>query len=647
MRKVLTFLSASLGLTLAIAAGAQTAPDMFKDVDNSHWAYQAVENLRGKNILIGYPDGYFRGKRTLTRYEFAVALDRALKSIPDPQKGDTGPAGAPGGQGDKGDKGDPGPQGPPGMTPEEIAQFRRLLNEFKDELASLGNSVAAINRKVDGLAADLAKLRSEFDAQPKFYGFTYFGIRSDRADGLYTDRNGVVLTSAGANSLVNSPAVVHDFGLGVKAKIPGGATVDALITSNNYKNFEGGNVGVVGGGYLPNANSDTYIHHLEINTPLSAVGRESKLTLGRFGHQLGHLTLFKPTVDLYLNDPFQNDGKYYIDGARLSTNFGSVNFEGAVGKLSSVTGSNGGPWNSPFAGTYADGTNIFNGGLKPLQQTPQQGHIFGDQLASLSAGFGFNLMERAGHLRLSALGLTGSGGTTPLVNFTNVLVLGTDFDLKLAERLSLTADYAKSITGTGQFNSVYPHDNNAFNVNLGFGSGGLNVNAGYRYIDPLFYAPGYWGRIGNWVNPTNIQGPTFRAAYDFSPAFGVNLGGDFFSAARGRGDSGGLTYDDEIHRLLAGLRWGVAKGFNLTADWEGVYYKFSGVHSGIPGLGAGTVHPTEHYINLGTGYNLTSNTLLKLRYQIGMFDGHGSVSNGSGFGTSNFNSFTGEVSVKF
>jgi hypothetical protein len=65
-------------------AAAQQGPDQFKDLDERHWAYQSVENLRAKNIMIGTPDGYFRGKKTLTRYEFAVALDRLLKNVPSP-----------------------------------------------------------------------------------------------------------------------------------------------------------------------------------------------------------------------------------------------------------------------------------------------------------------------------------------------------------------------------------------------------------------------------------------------------------------------------------------------------------------------------------------------------------------------------------
>src|SRR5258707_1018672 len=107
MRRLATILAASLGMAWVTAAGAQQAPDMFKDMDPNHWAYQATENLRSKGILIGYPDGYFRGKRTLTRYEFAVAIDRLLKNLPQ-NPGPPGPAGANGAPGERGAQGDRG-----------------------------------------------------------------------------------------------------------------------------------------------------------------------------------------------------------------------------------------------------------------------------------------------------------------------------------------------------------------------------------------------------------------------------------------------------------------------------------------------------------------------------------------------------------
>src|SRR5262249_56399943 len=91
MRKVLTFLGVSLCLASVVPVIAQQAPAKFQDVDPSHWAYEAVESLRSKGIVIGYPDGWYRGKRTMTRYEFAVALDRALKYF----MGKEGPPGPP------------------------------------------------------------------------------------------------------------------------------------------------------------------------------------------------------------------------------------------------------------------------------------------------------------------------------------------------------------------------------------------------------------------------------------------------------------------------------------------------------------------------------------------------------------------------
>lgn len=53
---------------------------VFPDVPENHWAYNMVQDLAYKGIVVGYPDGTFSGDRTLTRYEFAVALDRAISA---------------------------------------------------------------------------------------------------------------------------------------------------------------------------------------------------------------------------------------------------------------------------------------------------------------------------------------------------------------------------------------------------------------------------------------------------------------------------------------------------------------------------------------------------------------------------------------
>ena len=52
----------------------------FSDVPETHWAYQYVEGLRERGYLEGYPDGAFKGDRTMTRYEYAAVIYRALQN---------------------------------------------------------------------------------------------------------------------------------------------------------------------------------------------------------------------------------------------------------------------------------------------------------------------------------------------------------------------------------------------------------------------------------------------------------------------------------------------------------------------------------------------------------------------------------------
>ena len=50
----------------------------FPDVQENHWAYEAVSRLAGNDIVQGYPDGEFHGERTMTRYEMAEIIYNAL-----------------------------------------------------------------------------------------------------------------------------------------------------------------------------------------------------------------------------------------------------------------------------------------------------------------------------------------------------------------------------------------------------------------------------------------------------------------------------------------------------------------------------------------------------------------------------------------
>jgi len=95
-------------LVLALPSFAQRNPA--ETVPFDHWAYDAVQTLVDQGIIIGYPDGTFRGDRVMTRYEFAMAISRLLDILPPPQPGPVGP------KGDKGDTGAPGPKGDAGAA---------------------------------------------------------------------------------------------------------------------------------------------------------------------------------------------------------------------------------------------------------------------------------------------------------------------------------------------------------------------------------------------------------------------------------------------------------------------------------------------------------------------------------------------------
>lgn len=53
---------------------------VFPDVPKGHWAYDFVKDLSDKGYLVGYPDGTFKGDKSMTRYEFATAVYRALQN---------------------------------------------------------------------------------------------------------------------------------------------------------------------------------------------------------------------------------------------------------------------------------------------------------------------------------------------------------------------------------------------------------------------------------------------------------------------------------------------------------------------------------------------------------------------------------------
>lgn len=72
--KITAILNAVLGADLP-----QDQNTVFPDVPENHWAFEAVDDLAKRGLIIGYENGMFKGDRVLTRYEFAEVVHRAIQ----------------------------------------------------------------------------------------------------------------------------------------------------------------------------------------------------------------------------------------------------------------------------------------------------------------------------------------------------------------------------------------------------------------------------------------------------------------------------------------------------------------------------------------------------------------------------------------
>jgi hypothetical protein len=72
MRQRLVLMLALLNVCLA---------QSYPDIPGGHWAEESVEQLAELGVILGYPDGTFKGDETLTRYQIALVISRLLDIV--------------------------------------------------------------------------------------------------------------------------------------------------------------------------------------------------------------------------------------------------------------------------------------------------------------------------------------------------------------------------------------------------------------------------------------------------------------------------------------------------------------------------------------------------------------------------------------
>lgn len=135
-------------LAVLIAGGMSTGARVveaatFPDVETDHWAYEAVDYLQDKGLVEGFPDGEFKGDKTLTRYEFAMALARLHEKLLSLVGSGDGPG------------------------PDEEAIYQRLVAEFGADIEELRTQVADQGDRIGELETSFGDLSKRLDASDK------------------------------------------------------------------------------------------------------------------------------------------------------------------------------------------------------------------------------------------------------------------------------------------------------------------------------------------------------------------------------------------------------------------------------------------------------------------------------------------------
>ncbi|MCS7301011.1 MAG: porin family protein [Fimbriimonadales bacterium] len=165
---------------------------------------------------------------------------------------------------------------------------------------------------------------------------------------------------------------------------------------------------------------------------------------------------------------------------------------------------------------------------------------------------------------------------------------------------------------------ILKKDNWALNASVGYNlTENLGLTVGYLEVRPYFVAPGAWGRVGYLYNPSDLKGFYAGVSYKASEDLKFNLQGLFVEGTGKARDNlnnpNGYRTNDEIVQVLAGVDYRLSERWNLSFNYEGVFFKL-GQLQGAP-------KPVWNYFTLGVGYNLGENAALNVLYQIIDTDG--------------------------
>ncbi|MBX7133018.1 MAG: S-layer homology domain-containing protein [Fimbriimonadaceae bacterium] len=618
MKRTLRYaLTAVLGAALVVPAMAQ---DNFPDVPDNHWAYQALENMKKEGILVGYPDGLFRGPRPASRYEMAVAINAAYQKLKSMYSGlddqikalqekVDGLSGLPGEVKDLRDQLAALKATVDGMQSwkDDIDNLKKLAEKFEKELASLGVDVEALKKDLSDLEARvtaLEKRKPAVDISGDVNLLALSGHGNDDTEfGMTTSGR---LTGVGRDGyagqvvgMTRDLSILHEGAFTFKGTNDEGPKWRAtLVVGNMLSGINGGVVPTTALGnqsQLPlgtgfrEGSADVYFQDFVVSMDTSIGGLNFSADIGRLGYQISPYLLQRPDYTPYFDNDRWDNGDYYFDGALLKFKFGAANLHLFGGRNSDRRSVNGVEINP-----LTSGVNRFS--------SDDDGNNIGiDQ--SFGARLNFPIGDM-GSINLAYLWLdTNSPSTFNGVDWNRSNVYGGDINLKW-ENLMFNGGFAKSDYSYNT-SKVLDSENDAWWAKLAYNASNWGIEGGYRNIKPNFGAPGNWGRLGVAWNPTNIEGFHVGAHINVTPEFRISASGEFY---KGSTSSVGnwLTEDDNLNSFIGQIDYKLNQNWSLMASYEDVVLDSDAI--GVPDI-------TQRWFTFGLGYNMGANAKWSIMYQ--------------------------------
>lgn len=685
-------------LGAVLTAGVITpalAQNNFPDVPDNHWAYEALARMKADGLLVGYPDGLFRGNRPASRYELAVACHAVymhLKNITDGLQSQID---------DLKNRPTVDVQALKDAIAalqndvnnmkgwgDDIANLKKMADTFEKELASLGVDVEGLKKDLADLAKRVGVLeahRLPIDIHGDANWLMMGGISSSHRPGVTVDGRPVGIADrifAGPTfvpvGFTQDVSMFHELGIRVSSNNDTGPKWHATMVTGNMLNVESAFFGARTipepsqsstdpGAPFREGPESVYFQDFAVDFDTSVIGQGFTAELGRTGYSVDPYIFQRPDVTpYYANDRWDN-GKWMMDGGILGFHFGGAHLDVFAGRNSNQTSTNGielqpmaagiGRWFTPGAGRPVGLPN----------NNPATGRLWGVPIDQ-SLGLNLNVpLTTNGKLDLAYIWLESNTGVDINGNIPdNTNPLWTTGGARIANRVgvfggdlkwnfgSVVFDGGYSQTNVTNGNSnVVNRNNYAWHAGLAYDTSRWGANIAFRQIQPFFNAPGDWGRIGLWWNPTDIQGIQAGLHFNITDNLKLNATGEWdqgvknsfaVPGALGGGTFYGLQTSDRLNRYTADLGYRINDAWNAMVGVEWVDWNLkSNANTGFAGG-----KPQERWYNIGLGYNLSDMARLNFLWQISDYD----AKNTAGFSAGPNNRFTGsllttQLTVKF